>query len=110
MERWVILKIQKRRPDFSFRRLYIFPFRNTEAFLKGVAVPACTHSNRDFLYSEDSQRRQSPVSIQLSFHHHVAPQGRDAVRFFVGWLFLHRRLRSRQRGSAVSPEGKTRAA
>jgi hypothetical protein len=64
------LKIQKRRIRFLFSDAFIFFLLETpKRFVKGVAVPACTHSNRDFLYSEKSQRRSFPVSIQSSFHH-----------------------------------------
>jgi hypothetical protein len=41
-----------------------------------------------------------PVSIQIMFAHFLLRcLKRDADRFLLWWLFLHRRLRSRQRGS-----------
>lgn len=54
-----------------------------------------------FLYSDnlsaESCSRSAPISSFLKF---VAfSKERRAVRFLLWWLFLHRRLRSRQRGS-----------
>ena len=72
-----------------------------KCFLKRLAVLACTRSNCRILYSEVILRGTlsgqhlgySFRTIQFSTFVH------GANRFFLWWLFLHRRLRSRQRGS-----------
>jgi hypothetical protein len=45
-----------------------------------------------------------PVSTQLVCTHCCALVKRGAVWFLLWWLFLHRRLRPRQRGSSLWPE------
>ena len=51
------------------------------------------------LYSEDNLRGlpsgQHPISFRFTFGVYTP----GAIRFLLWWLFLHRRLRSRQRGS-----------
>lgn len=52
-----------------------------------------------FLYSENVRGELFPVSTTICFH--ISPvflSNYRADRFFLWWLFLHRRLRSRQRG------------
>jgi len=58
-----------------------------------------------FLYSEAALRGaisgQHPICFRILLH----PKVRGAVRFLLWWLFLHRRLRARQRGSeSFDPE------
>ena len=52
---------------------------------KRYAYPG-QHSNRTF------------VRLSIKVFTHLTCRSRGAVRFFVRWLFLHRRLRLRQRG------------
>ena len=97
-------KKQKRRPDCSFRRFcYSSSSPHRSAFLKRLAVLACTRSNCRILYSEVILRGtlsgQYPTPITLC--RGVLTPG--TIRFLLWWLFLHRRLRSRQRG--FRPEG-----
>lgn len=68
--------------------------------LMRMAIVTCTRINRRFLYSDATRGEFS--SGQHSKYLHiliVSPKKYRACRFLLGWLFLHRRLRSRQRGS-----------
>jgi hypothetical protein len=51
------------------------------------------------LYSEAALRGVGSGQHPDSFRNLLHPKVRDAIRFLLGWLFLHRRLRARQRGS-----------
>ena len=54
------------------------------------------------LYSEEAQAVEIiSGQHQKCFHICRARKRRYAVRFLLWWLFLHRRLRSRQRGSSA---------
>ena len=64
----------------------------------------------DFVFRSMSCGGPSPVSTQFEqnkFTQAVASLSPGAIRFLLWWLFLHRRLRSRQRGSMFR---RTRAA
>ena len=65
-----------------------------------VAVLACTRSNRRFCIPKPFCGELVPVSIRSTFASRGFFRSRDAIRSLMRWLYLHRRLRSRQRGSA----------
>ena len=91
---------KKRHPGFPLRRFLFMPFGPPK--LAGrVVVLACTRSNHRFCIPKPLCGEPAPVSTQFAF----TPCGvltPGAVRFLLWWLFLHRRLRSRQRGSRTS--------
>ena len=66
-----------------------------------LAINPCTRSLSPILYSEvNSAANFLPVSTQNVFTFLVVFSRNDSAdRFLLWWLFLHRRLRSRQRGS-----------
>jgi hypothetical protein len=74
-----------------------FPLSNTEVIEKGCDSLMYTFESR-FVF-----RKISTVSISRSApkmnNQIVVPRRHGAVRFLFWWLFLHRRLRPRQRGS-----------
>jgi hypothetical protein len=81
-----------------------FPFRvHTRRSLKGVGVLTCTRSNTDFCIPKTLCGEPSPVSTRNRISSTRCTRGYSAVRFLFWWLFLHRRLRSRQRGSRHVP-------
>ena len=76
------------------------PYLNTEVFVLRLANLACTRLIRRFLYSEATRGECISGQHTDCFHILLAVlSNRRADRFFLWWLFLHRRLRSRQRGS-----------
>lgn len=81
--------------------LLIFSSGNAEAFpSKGWQSSHVHVPTAGLLYSEAVLRGTGLRSASILFSHSVAFSRRDAVRFLLWWLFLHRRLRSRQRGPA----------
>ncbi len=52
-----------------------------------------------FLYSEAALRGAISGQHPICFHILLHPKVHGAIRFLLWWLFLHRRLRARQRGS-----------
>lgn len=93
-----VRKKQRRRGDHSPRRPYFMPL-GPPKLAERVVVLACTRSNHRFCIPKPLCGESAPVSTQFVF----TPCGvltPGAVRFLLWWLFLHRRLRSRQRGSA----------
>ncbi len=54
------------------------------------------------LYSEDALRGAFSGQHPLHFRFALAFSRRGAIRFLLWWLYLHRRLRSRQRGPFLS--------
>ncbi len=95
-----VRKKQRRRGDHSPRRPYFMPL-GPPKLAERVVVLACTRSNHRFCIPKPLCGESAPVSTQFVF----TPCGvltPGAVRFLLWWLFLHRRLRSRQRGSRTS--------
>ena len=91
---------KKRHPGFPLRRFLFMPFGPPKLAGRVVAL-ACTRSNHRFCIPKPLCGEPAPVSTQFAF----TPCGvltPGAVRFLLWWLFLHRRLRSRQRGSRTS--------
>jgi len=97
----VSLRLLKMTPNFvtsSLRYRSIFDLRS--------ATFKCTLYLLPDLYSEDARGElfsgQHPNCLHILF---CSSGELDANRFLLGWLFLHHRLRSRQRGSfACAPE------
>jgi len=58
------------------------------------------------LYTEELAGGQLllPVGTRFIFTNLAFPKERGAVWFLLWWLFLHRRLRSRQRGLKLAPQ------
>jgi hypothetical protein len=51
------------------------------------------------LYSEETLRGVISGQHPICFHNLLHPKVHGAIWFLLWWLFLHRRLRARQRGS-----------
>jgi len=94
--------------DFSTQLLiFALTFRNAEAFFtfKVGNFQMYTLLIADFLYPEKTRgerisgQHTKCFRILLFSHLAVFLSKHCADRFLLGWLFLHRRLRSRQRGS-----------
>jgi hypothetical protein len=77
---------------------FFYPFSSAEAFENG-GDQACTHSIHRFCIPKSLCGEPPPVSTQNELTS-CCVRGHGAVRFLFWWLFLHRRLRLRQRGSA----------
>ena len=77
---------------------FFYPFSSAEAFENG-GDQACTHSIHRFCIPKSLCGEPSPVSTQNELTS-CCVRRHGAVRFLFWWLFLHRRLRLRQRGSA----------
>lgn len=64
-----------------------------------LAILACTRSNRRFCIPKIRKRSTDSRSAPNRFRDPTVLLSQyQAIRFLVWWLFLHRRLRSRQRG------------
>ena len=77
---------------------FFYPFSSAEASENG-GDQACTHSIHRFCIPKSLCGEPSPVSTQNELTS-CCTRRYGAVRFLLWWLFLHRRLRLRQRGSA----------
>src|SRR5437773_1970443 len=93
-----VRKKQKRRFDCSKRTPLLFLFVHRGVRKRLVIVP-CTRSDHRFCIPTILCGERFPVSTQPGRIQDVCARGHGAVRFLLWWLFLHRRLRSRQRGS-----------
>ncbi len=78
--------------------LYSFTF--TEAFLKVGSSPMYT-AEPPILYPEACPAEDPPRSTPNLTNQTVCTRRYGAVRSLLRWLFLHRRLRSRQRGPSI---------
>ena len=93
----MLLWLLKITPDF----FYFLKFSDTEVFLiLRLATFRCApYSLPDFVYRSCLRWAFLRSASKLTNHFVLFLSELDAVRFLLWWLFLHRRLRSRQRGS-----------
>src|SRR6266404_4836388 len=77
---------------------FVIPFIFTEAYLKGWQSAHVHGRTADFVFRRFSAERCLRSAPNLT-NQTVCTRRYGAVRSLVRWLFLHRRLRSRQRGS-----------
>lgn len=93
-------ELQTNKSAVSIAQNDAFEFHNDHRSDQNEVRFSHVHARTAILYSEASLRgAHSPVSIWKAEAVHCELT-LDTVRFFVWWLFLHRRLRFRQRGSA----------
>jgi hypothetical protein len=65
-----------------------------------IAAFACTRSSRDFCIPTSLSGRAVAGQHPVRLHEAAAREVHGAYWFLFWWLFLHRRLRTRQRGPA----------
>src|SRR5437763_3378026 len=81
-------------------RRFCYSFYLHRSVSKRLAVRPCTRPDRRFVFrrlSAESSLRSAPSLTNQT----VCTRRYGAVRFLLWWLFLHRRLRSRQRGLTI---------